>query len=110
MDASLVETAGFDCEEVWLVRSNVPRGLIGEIMTKSSSCLGEGEGESLCFPLLDGKGDLKDAGGCIKGFGEFDPKVILDEDEDDSVLSEEPLTNQDPGLFSVFCDPLLIVS
>lgn len=39
-------------------------------MTKSSSCLGEGDGESLCFPLLDGKGDLKDEGGWMNGFGE----------------------------------------
>ena len=46
---------------------------IGEIMMKSSSVCrvdGEGEGESLCLPLLVGKGDLKDDRGAAKGFGE----------------------------------------
>ena len=49
-------------------------GRIGEIITKSSSpyCRveGEGEGESLCFPLLDGKGDLNAMGEAAKGLGE----------------------------------------
>ena len=49
-------------------------GLIGEIMTKSSSPYwrveGDGEGESLCFPLLDGNGDLNAMGDAAKGLGE----------------------------------------
>ena len=47
-------------------------GRIGEIMTKSSSYTpvrddGDGEGDNLCLPLLDGNGDLKDEGGANEG-------------------------------------------
>jgi hypothetical protein len=42
----------------------------GEIMTKSSSCRGEGEGESLCLPLEDGNGDRKELAGRANGLGD----------------------------------------
>jgi hypothetical protein len=53
-------------------------GRTGEIITKSSSCLaeGEGEGDNLCLPLFDGKGDLNAVVETAKGF-EGDAKEVL---------------------------------
>ena len=53
-------------------------------MTKSSSiCRGEGdgEGESLCFPLLDGNGDLNDEEAAVKGFtGDCEAEAFMVDD------------------------------
>ena len=47
--------------EGWSVEDAVNwGGRTGEIMTKSSLCRGEGEGDSLCLPFDDGKGDWKE--------------------------------------------------
>ena len=43
----------------------------GEIMMKSSSCRGEGEGESLCLPLDEGNGDRKEFAGKANGLGDW---------------------------------------
>lgn len=76
--------------------------LIGEIITKSSSLWrvdGEGEGDSLCFPLLDGKGDLK-VMGTAKGFGEGGTGSL--EVEEDELAPNAGVANHVPGRFIAF--------
>lgn len=101
-------------------------------MTKSSSCCpttrddGDGEGDSLCLPLLVGNGDLNDDGGgrlgadgTVNGFGlcaakdRFDSPTADEEDALDDVDAvrvddDEELDarargwNQVPGRFKPF--------
>lgn len=75
---------------------------MGEIMMKSSSvCLveGEGEGESLCFPLLDGKGDLNDDGPAANGLGDCGtgPFMLVEE-----LDAKTGAANHVPGLLIPF--------
>ena len=64
-------------------------------MTKSSSCLGEGEGDNLCLPLELGNADLNPC--CCPN----DPSVIVFDEEPDEELEEDvvDLANHVPGLF-----------
>lgn len=88
---------------------------MGEIITKSSSrCLGDGEGDNLCLPLLDGKGDLNDE--TVNGFGIGlcatgprdaldDPSAlnevfVLEDDEDAEDLPKDWAPNHVVGLLS----------
>lgn len=87
----------------------------GEIITKSSSrCLGDGEGDNLCLPLLDGKGDLNDE--TVNGFGlglcatgprdalddasALDEVFVLEDDEDAEDLPKDWAPNHVAGLLS----------
>jgi len=83
-------------------------GRTGEIMTKSSSFRGDGEGESLCLPFEEGKGDRNELGP-VKGEGDG-PLLIVVVDEDPDPEDELELVddlpngrspNHVPGLFSV---------
>ena len=72
-------------------------------MTKSSSwCRGEGEGDSLCLPLEDGKGDLKDAGGARNGLMEGLAAAVRRGVDEDDAEDDEPNegANQVAGLFN----------
>lgn len=87
---------------------------------------GDGDGDSLCLPLLDGNGDLNDDGGgrfgadgTVNGFGlctakdvlnspEADDDDALDEvdavrvDEEDELAARARGWNQVPGRFNPF--------
>lgn len=85
-------------------------GRTGEIMTKSSSFRGEGEGDSLCLPLDEGNGERNELG-TAKGEGDGALLIVVDDDDPEPEPEDEPelvddlpkgrSPNHVPGLFSV---------
>ena len=69
-------------------------------MKSSSVCRveGDGDGESLCLPMLEGKGDLN-VDGAAKGFGEGGTGTFVDGEDEDAKAG---VVNHVEGRFSPF--------